>query len=123
MSEKEILTDSLRDIEARLAELEIALANCPRDGSYERQELESEKNDLVTQRRVSERALGDLTAPPPQPDPRRKKFIDAEVAVRREQTLAFIGNLERAGDHRQARIWRGELLNLRAQIEREFPPN
>ena len=121
MSEKEILTDRIADIDARLAELTIELANRPQDHSYQRQELQSEKNSLTTARRVSERALGDLTAPPPKPNERREKFIAAEVQTRREQTLAFIQNLERAGDHRQARIWRQELLTLRQQVEREFP--
>ena len=129
MSETEILTDRLRDIAERLVALEIALANCPRDGSYERQELESEKNSLLTSRRVSERALQDLLVPAPAPDqdPRRnqrsrKAFIDAEIATRKEGTLAFIEQLERSGDHRQARLWRGELIGLREQVEREFPP-
>ena len=128
MSDKEIYQDRLRDIATRLADLEIQLNNCPKDGSYERQELESEKRDLLTHRRVAERALGDLlsTAPQPNEDQRRnqrsrKAFIDAEIATRKEGTLAFIEQLERSGDHRQARLWRGELLNLRAQVEKEFP--
>jgi hypothetical protein len=121
MSEKDVLNDRLRDIDARLAELEIALANNPKDGSYQRQELLTEKGELRIARRVTERRLDDLNAPPPPPDARRKRFIDGEVATRREGTLAFIEQLEQAGDHRQARIWRRELLNLRAQVEREFP--
>lgn len=100
MSEKEILTDRLSDIAERLVALEIALANCPRDGSYERQELETEKNELLVQRRATERALTDLNAPapPPNEDQRRsqrsrKKFIANEVANRREDTLAWIEKL------------------------------
>ena len=121
MSEKEILTDRLREINERLAKLMVELANQPTDGSYQRQELLTEKNELVAQRRVAQRKLGDLAAPPPAPDERRKKFIDAEVAVRREGTLAWIEKLERAGDFRNARLWRSELLNLREQVEREYP--
>ena len=128
MSDKDILTDRLRDIEARLAELEIALANCPVDGSYERQELQSEKNDLVTQRRIAERALSALAATQRSPTPteirkerRRNKFVDAEIATRREGLVAWIESLERSGDWRQARLWRAELLNLREQVVKEFP--
>jgi hypothetical protein len=58
---------------------------------------------------------------PPAPDDRRERFIAREVAVRREQHEAFIAKLEREGDYRQARIWRLEILNLREQVEREFP--
>ena len=118
---EQALQDRLHDINARLAELTIELANRPTDGSYQRQELLSEQNELKTLRRVSERALGDLTAPPLQPNKAREKFIAAEVQTRRQDTLNFIEKLERAGDHRQARLWRGELLNLREQVEKEFP--
>lgn len=121
MSEKEILSDRVRDIDARLKEIAVALANRPQDGSYQSQELLTEQRELKTHRRVAERAFGELTAPPPKLDERRERFIDAEVATRREGHLHYIEQLERIGDHRQARIWRGELLNLRAQVEREFP--
>jgi hypothetical protein len=120
MSDQNLLNDRIRDIDARLAEIEIALAGRP-EGSYQRQELLTEQRELKTHRRMAERALGELAAPPPKPDARRQRFIDAEVATRREGHLHYIEQLERVGDHRQARIWRGELLNLRAQVEREFP--
>ena len=123
MNDKEIYQDRLRDIATRLADLEIQLNNCPKDGSYERQELESEKNDLLTHRRVTERALTDLAAPPAKPNERREKFITAETATRRESTVAFVEKLERQGDFRQARLWRAELLNLREQVEKEYPPH
>jgi hypothetical protein len=121
MMNEQALQDRLNQINERLAELLVELANRPQDHSYERQELLTEKNELLTQRRLTERALRDLNTPTPQPDPRREKFIAAEVANRREHTLAFIEKLERSGDHRQARLWRGELIGLREQVEREFP--
>ena len=121
MSEKQILQDRLRDIEARLAEVRIELANRPQDNSYEHQEKQTELNGLLTAKRITERVLRDLAAPPAKPNKAREKFIAAEVANRREDTLAWIEKLERAGDHRQARLWRGELLNLRQTVEREFP--
>ena len=120
MSEKKILLDRLHDIEARLSEVMIELANLPRDGSYEHQEKQTERNELLTSKRVTERALRDLAAPPAKPNKAREKFIANEVATRRQDTLAFIEKLERAGDHRQARLWRGELIGLREQIEKEF---
>src|SRR4051794_6913526 len=121
MSEKEILSDRIRDIDARLAEIDVALASRPKDGSYQRQELLTERHELRTHRRVAEGAFRELMAPVPPPDERRERFIDAEVAARREGHLHYIQQLERVGEHRQARIWRNELLNLRAQVEREFP--
>ena len=119
---EQALQDRLNEINERLAELMVELANRPTDGSYQRQELLTELNELKTLRRVTERAVRDLVAaPPPKPDERRQKFIDSEVANRREDTLAWIAKLERAGDHRQARLWRGELIGLREQVEKEFP--
>ena len=47
MSEKQILLDRLSEINERLAELMVELANRPQDGSYERQELLTEKNELL----------------------------------------------------------------------------
>ena len=106
------------------------MANRPQDGSYQRQEALSEQRDLQVQRRVAQNQLRDLAATQRSPTPtdirnerRRKKFVDGEVAVRREGHLKFIETLERSGDHRNARLWRGELLRLRETVEREFPPN
>ena len=121
MSEQEILTDRLRDIDKRLAQIEVELASRPRDGSYQRQELLTEQRELTTLRRVTDRALHVAVAPPPKPDEGRERLIEAEVATRREGHEHFIAQLERAGDHYQARLWRRELLGLRAQVEREFP--
>lgn len=121
MSEQDLLNDRIRDIDVRFREVRAALAKLPKNGSYQSQELLTEQNELRIARRVAEQRLNDLRAPPPKPDERRKRFIDAEVATRRQGHLAFIEQLERTGDHRQARIWRNELLDLRAQVEREFP--
>ena len=121
MSEKQILLDRLQDIEARLAEVRIELANLPRDGSYEFQEKSSELNGLLTLKRVTERALNDLTAPPAKPNQAREKFIAAEVATRREGLVAWIESLERSGDWRNARLYRQSMLELREQVEKEFP--
>ena len=90
MSEKEILTDRLSDIAERLVALEIALANCPRDGSYERQELETEKNELLVQRRATERALTDLNAPapPPNEDQRRSQRSRKNSLLTKSRTAA-----------------------------------
>jgi hypothetical protein len=120
MTEKNILNERLREISERQAEIEVALANRPQDSTYVRQELLSERNTLRALRRVTERKLRDLVATPVKPDERRERFIQAEIANRREGHLRFIERLEHAGEHRQARIWRNELLNLRAQVEREF---
>ena len=118
---KQILRDRLANIQVRLSELECELASRPVDGSYQRQELLSEQNDLRTQRRVTERALRDLNAPPAKPNQAREKFIIAEVQTRREGLIAWIESLERSGDWRNARLYRGELIGLREQVEREFP--
>jgi hypothetical protein len=120
-SEQQILGDRLHQIDERLAQIKIELANRPVDGSYQRQELLSERSELTILGRVTERKLRDLTRPITAPDARRERFVAAEVAHRREHTIDFINKLEKAGEHRQARIWRRELLNIRAQVEREFP--
>ena len=120
---EQALQDRLREINARLRiELAIELANRPKDFSYQRQELLTEQNELNTQRRVTERAISDLAAPPAKPNPARERFIAAEVATRREGLVAWIKSLERSGDWRNARLYRQSMLELREQVEREFPP-
>jgi hypothetical protein len=126
-TEAEILQARIAEIDRRLSqietrELQMAAGRVASERSYEWSELTTERNTLRAHRRMAEMKLRDLKATnAPHVDERREKFIEHEVAVRRQQTEEFIETLEAAGDYRQARIWRGELLNLRTQIEREFP--
>ena len=45
---EQALQDRLSEINERLAEVMIELANRPQDGSYERQEKQTERNELLT---------------------------------------------------------------------------
>ena len=66
MSEKQILQGRLREIDLRLAEIEATHAHRP-PSSYARQELETERGQVATQRRVTEIKLKELPAPPNAP--------------------------------------------------------
>lgn len=129
--QRRVLRRRLRDIAERqvAATTELKAAGAT---SYRAQELRSELSDLRSRKISTEIALEKLTGGRNKlsPEERRKvqecaaahaRFLDAEEAQRRKQCLEFIGKLEREGDHRQARIWRDSLLDLREQIEREFP--
>jgi hypothetical protein len=118
--ESQVLNDRLRDADKRLAKIEIALLNRPADGSYQRQELLSEQSELIALRRATALKLRDLSAPAPPPDERKQRFVEAETRARRQGLEQYIQQLEAAGDHREARLWRRELLNVREQVEREF---
>jgi hypothetical protein len=117
--ETEILERKLREIDRRRAEIEIEL---PRhnDGSYARQELVSEAKELAALRVVVDRRLRALSQPAPAPDPRRQAIVAQEIGARRESIEHFIKRLEAEGDHRQARLWRRQLLDLPEQVESEY---
>jgi hypothetical protein len=115
----EVLSARIKQIDARRAEIEATLAHQPPE-SYARQELETEYRELASHRRVADIRLSDLRAPSPAPDTRREQFIANEVKIRRRQPEAFIQKLENEGDHRNARLWRMELLDLKQQVEKEY---
>src|ERR1041385_1530221 len=120
MREMQILEARLREIDKRRAEIDAFLDHARGGESYRQQELETERRELMTLRCVTADKIKMLQAPVPAPDERREKFIEREVAARRQSTEAFIEQLEREGDHRQARLWRNEMFKIREQVEREF---
>lgn len=135
--------DELAHLERRLLALDRAieenvlrLSACPPPGShytdYRRQEVLHEGRDLRQQReqvhhklkdgRVSLQRLLRLFK-------RRKPDVEALAhrtsldnleAERREVIEINIKRFEREGDHRQARIWRSELLMIRETLAREY---
>jgi hypothetical protein len=115
---RQILERTLRDCDLRLSEIEtLEMATPP--GSYERQELESERIELRRLRSIADGKLRALNAPST-PDADRQKLVELAIQERRETALKFIAALEREGDHRQAKVWRMSLLDIPAQVERDF---
>lgn len=138
MTRTEILKRRLAEIDNRLAEIDEALR--PRNQvklgpmvfrqgrpssltSYRDSEFRQERNDLLAWKRRIERELeptpaGDV-AKAKRTTERDARIIDAAEAAQRESIEQFVEQLEREGDHRQARIWRGELLTLRERLEKQ----
>ncbi len=118
-----ILRERLTDIDKRLAELS---AFKPRERgnnppTFAEQEAVAERSELACLRVDTERRIYQLESTPTKPTPEREAFIAAEMENRRRLITANVERLEREGDYRQARVWRGELLKIREQIEVEFP--
>ncbi|QPC43885.1 hypothetical protein HW532_15025 [Kaustia mangrovi] len=126
MTDVDVLKSRLGEIDKRLAEIEaIEQAEEKRKPafflydsvSYRLQELRSERRDLWALRRVTDDALRTATE---NTDPRRKELLDYLERERRENLTEQIARLEKAGDYRQARIWRMELVKARETVEREY---
>jgi hypothetical protein len=119
MDEMEILEHRLRDIDQRRAEIDVILEREPGD-TYKHQELATERNTLMSLRRVTDNKIRSVNALAPTPDRSRRIFIEQEIAIRQRRYQGDIAQCEAVGDHYQARLWRGELLKLREQVAREF---
>ena len=123
MDQTGILKHRLRDIDRRRAEIEATL-EYELPGSAKRYELEIEFDELAALRRVTDARLHELTNPR-QPDANalaeREAQIEARIRERTESIRWNTDRLEAAGEHQQARILRQTTLNLREEVEREFP--
>ena len=119
---KEMELDCLRDALSRIGQrekqIDAELRRLPQtsDAFTERR---VERAEILGLKRKAETRLNELLNPPP-PDPRQKASIDALVKEREEQFLHSIERFERQGEHRQARIWRMELLSVRRSIIAEY---
>ena len=115
----------LGEIDARVDAIGRRLATLDANG-YEHQELGSERQSLLGRRRVVAAQIEALDPPPMTPADRAAyeawdRRVTREVADRRESRQHFIDKLTASGDHREARVQRDALLNLRAEVEREWP--
>jgi len=107
----------LRAIDKRRAEIEQLIYALADDGSYRLQELRTEDNLLKQRRRVIENAIKDRSAPIDQSARERdRRFLEASIKERRANITRAIERAESTGDHREARIWREELLNVPRSI-------
>jgi hypothetical protein len=128
MSEQQILETRIRDIDARLAEIEAQLAHDPTGETYRRQELASERVALVAHRRVAERRLKELRG---DVDPGERARTATALARRdalraqrtqaiRQQCLETAEQFEQLRDYRNAKIWRLQALDAHKQAEHEI---
>jgi hypothetical protein len=116
---RQILERTLRDADVRLSELE-TLEHTVAPGSYQAQEVLAERAELRRWRDLNHRKLRALNSSPADPDAARRANIELAIQERRETALKFIAALEREGDHQQARLWRMSLLDIPAQVARDF---
>ena len=93
MTDEQRLHARINDIDARLAAIELALKPLSND-SYRWSELNTERRELLTLRRVAENRLASKASPQPMPDARRQAFIDHREKESREQIEAFVAKLE-----------------------------
>ncbi|HJQ59527.1 MAG TPA: hypothetical protein VJ890_21650 [Vineibacter sp.] len=121
-AEAATLTDRIKAIDSRVAAIDAALVHLQRDG-YRFSELASERTELLSLKAVAANRLNSLTAPP---DPkaieisrRREAIIAAWYEEQADNIMRHVAKLEAEGDHRQARVWRAELLNLRERIAQQ----
>lgn len=116
MITRDDLERRLRLIVTRLAEIAKLRPSLAAD-SYRRQEIGSEANALAAERAHAERQLQALSAQPnADSDQRREAYIDAVEREQRVTITRFIAKLESEGDHRNAKLWRLQLIGLREQI-------
>ncbi len=125
MQEIQTLEMTLKQVDRRRAEIEQKLQTLI-EGSYAKQEMLYELVDLTNLRNVTDLKLRDLREPPSN-DPRakehrrrRQKMIEREIAVQTQLSEAFIAKLEQEGDHLGARQHRMAMLDIPAQVAREF---
>jgi hypothetical protein len=125
-----MLLDEL--IEANAQRLKSAPPHSQQYSDSLRLELEHERNDLLSTRDITLNKLSRIR------DDMSKRFrifrrrtvdpetraasatLDSLEAERKENILNFVKRLEQAGDHRQARIWRSELLTARESLARQY---
>ena len=116
MNRAAALRDRASRARARIAEI---AATTPRS-EYHESELRQELAEMRAHERAADRGLIELSAPPRPGDVRRREaVIEQRMRERGEHISRFVEQLEAEGDHRQARIWRGQLVGLRETIERE----
>jgi hypothetical protein len=119
--QKDILRRRLAGIDGHLKAVSDRL-KVSKAGSYQHQEREAERRDLMTWRRIAENELAALEAPLDREQiergERRLKILNAMEAEQRELARHSIELLEQQGDYRQARIERMELLKLREHLAR-----
>ena len=141
MDTHEIATLEMRiaDLDRALALNEARLAREPSPGgdgrrTYLRQELESERRDLRTERGKADQRLREaeseirrsfrLFQPRAEVTPsveRARASFDRLVAEARAGLEASAEREERAGSHRQARLLRAQAADAAAMVAREFP--
>jgi hypothetical protein len=140
-------TNEVSTLERRLADLDRALflneerlarepAPPSRDGrrTYRRQELESERRDLRTERGKCDQRLREaqseikrnfrLFMPHREVTPsveRARASFEKLVAEARDGLEASADREERAGSHRQARLLRAQAADAAAMVAREYP--
>ncbi len=129
MREQQILEMRLTSIDRRFAEIDARLPTCGND-SYVHQELSTERQNLVLNRNVADLRLreikGEVQVDPDrakrmtEDEQRRAKLIKRQIEERRETGEAFVAKLEAQGEFQQARIHRLALLDIPAQVAREF---
>jgi hypothetical protein len=124
--EKRNLRLRIEEIETHLADANRRLRPLERVNTYQAQELRGERVDLQRDLRAAQNRLADLTDVRPFSAEEKRRIrgreaaIERDIAARREQRLWFIEKLESQGEYRQARVWRDQLLELRAEVEKEF---
>lgn len=87
-----------------------------RVGDYEQQELLAEKRDLA---RARAQMLSDLALPAVL-DSRQLQYLQFRCAESRENLWACAERASRAGEHRQARMWRLQALGAYREVEQEL---
>jgi hypothetical protein len=124
--EKRNLKLRIEEIETHLADANRRLRPLERVNTYQAQELRNERVDLQRDLRTAQNRLADLTDVRPFSAEEKRRIrgreaaIERELASRREQRLWFVQKLESQGEHFQARVHRNHLLDLRAEVEKEF---
>jgi len=118
------LMAALHDLDRRTTEINQRLDLIGPHG-YEAQELRDERATLRTHRNRLQDQLRDLDAPPrPDTDTERleryERRVAREVAERRAAREHFVRSLERAGEHQQVKIHRLAMLEIDAEVRREF---
>ncbi len=133
LNEIGLLEDRLREIDALLKDNEERSRAVPA-GSFVAQEVESERTEMHGHRRVVVARLDEINAglkrtfgmiPPRRTELtdeelRRKATLDNLVEEKAETIRHQVALYEKAGDLRQARVWRGELVGLRESTARSY---
>ncbi|HJQ56364.1 MAG TPA: hypothetical protein VJ890_05635 [Vineibacter sp.] len=110
------LREQLTDIVSRLPQIE-ARRKQLQEHDYEYTELTSEANELQRMKVVAERQLAMMTMPPdPEREKRRTAIIERNFEEQRANIARAVDRFEKAGDHRNAKLWRLQLIGLRAKI-------
>lgn len=121
------LMSLLQQIDARIAAIDERLRVTP-PGAYLSSELSQERSDLLARRRTTANEIADLDAadqPPTAAEIAKREAYErrvaTEVANRTEVHEHFVRKLEAQGELREARIQRMAMLEIDAQVRREWP--